>query len=165
MTCVWVAVCVSVQRILCAVPNTFLWTLTAVSWRVIYRYAYITLLLLVSCLRPSSGGISDSPGALKRNNNKGQMQWAPSYIFVRRKHGRPTNTGVDLSDILGSNQNIGAKGSNNWWSHRRFLIVGRYTCPGCPPKSTPMGTNHVLPYMKSLCGPATAVPYEEFPLE
>jgi len=30
------------------------------------------------------------------------------------------STGVDLSKILGSKQNIGGKGGNNWWNHKRF---------------------------------------------
>ena len=39
---------------------------------------------------------------------------------------RETNTGVDLSKIIGENQNIGegAKGGNNWWKHGRFSING-----------------------------------------
>jgi len=41
------------------------------------------------------------------------------------------NTGVDLSKILGANQNIGGKGSNNWWKHGGFSII-RGSCPGCP---------------------------------
>jgi len=32
-------------------------------------------------------------------------------------------TGVDFSNIGGANQNIGAKGGNNWWKHRRFSII------------------------------------------
>jgi len=42
-----------------------------------------------------------------------------------------------VKNIGWANQNIGGKGGKRWKMHGRFSIIGG-TCPGCPPKSTPM---------------------------
>ena len=51
---------------------------------------------------------------------------------IRRYRFNSDHLRIHLSDILGENQNIGRKGGNSWWRHRRFSIIGG-TRPGCFP--------------------------------